>query len=133
MVLPFGAIRLGGENAKPDFSRLSWMAMLFAAGMGIGLIFWSVAEPMVYFTNWAGTPLNVEPWTEEAAELAMAATVFHWGIHAWAIYAVVALGLAFFSYNCGLPLTMRSSLYPLLGDACWRWPGHIIDVLIAYI
>jgi BCCT family betaine/carnitine transporter len=128
MVMPIGSIRLGGDSAKPDFSRLSWMSMLFAAGMGIGLIFWSVAEPMVYFTDWAGTPLNVEAWTEDAAELAMAATVFHWGIHAWAIYAVVALGLAFFSYNCGLPLTMRSSLYPLLGDACWRWPGHIIDV-----
>ncbi len=128
MLLPQGGVRLGGRNAVPEFSRISWMAMLFAAGMGIGLIFWSVAEPMVYFTGWAGTPLDVEPWTDEAADVAMAATIFHWGIHAWAIYAVVALGLAFFSFNCGMPLTMRSALYPLLGDACWRWPGHIIDV-----
>lgn len=127
IVLPVGAIRLGGSDAKPEFNRLSWFAMLFAAGMGIGLMFWGVAEPMVYFTGWAGTPFNVEPWTGEAAGLAMAATVYHWGLHAWAIYAVAALALAFFTYNCGLPLTLRSAFYPLLGERCWRWPGHVID------
>lgn len=127
IVLPVGAIRLGGQNAKPEFNRLSWFSMLFAAGMGIGLMFWGVAEPMVYFTGWAGTPFNVEPWSDEAAGLAMGATVYHWGLHAWAIYAVVALALAFFTYNCGLPLTLRSAFYPLLGEHCWRWPGHVID------
>ena len=127
IVLPVGTIRLGGENATPEFSRLSWLAMLFAAGMGIGLMFWGVAEPMAYFTGWAGTPFNVAPWSNEAAELAMAATVYHWGLHAWAIYGVAALALAFFAYNCGLPLTLRSAFYPLLGEHCWRWPGHVID------
>lgn len=127
IALPVGKIRLGGRDAEPEFSRLSWFAMLFAAGMGIGLMFWGVAEPMVYFTNWAGTPFNVEPWTQQAADLAMAATVYHWGLHAWAIYAVVGLALAFYSFNCGLPLTLRSSFYPFLGEKCWRWPGHIID------
>ena len=127
IVSPLGAIRLGGKNAKTEFSRLSWFAMLFAAGMGIGLMFWGVAEPMAYFTGWAGTPFNVEPWTDEAAGLAMGAKVYHWGLHAWAIYAVVALALAFFSFNCGLPLTLRSAFYPILGERCWRWPGHVID------
>ncbi len=127
VVSPLGKVRIGGDGASPQFSRPSWFAMLFAAGMGIGLMFWGVAEPMVYFTGWSGTPLNVEPWTPEAAELAMAATVYHWGLHAWAIYAVVGLALAFFTYNCGLPLTLRSAFYPLLGERCWRWPGHVID------
>lgn len=127
IVLPLGRIRLGGRDAKPEYARLSWFAMLFAAGMGIGLMFWGAAEPMVYFTGWAGTPFNVEPWSSDAANLAMGATVYHWGLHAWAIYAVAALALAFFSYNCGLPLTLRSAFYPLLGERCWRWPGHVID------
>ncbi|MFT5578229.1 MAG: BCCT family betaine/carnitine transporter [Paraglaciecola psychrophila] len=126
---PFGKVRLGGPAAKPDFSRMSWFSMLFAAGMGIGLMFWGVAEPMVYFSGWGGTPLAVEPWTPEAAELAMAATIYHWGLHAWAIYAVVALSLAFFYYNKGMPLTIRSVFYPLLGDRVWGWSGHFIDIL----
>ena len=124
---PMGSIRLGGDAAKPDFGRMSWFTMLFAAGMGIGLMFWGVAEPMAYFTGWAGTPFGAEPWSDKAAELAMGATVYHWGLHAWAIYAVVGLALAFFAYNCGLPLTLRSAFYPLLGEHCWRWPGHVID------
>ena len=127
MASPLGKVRLGGPTAEPEHSRASWFAMLFAAGMGIGLMFWGVAEPMVYFTDWAGTPFNVEGWSDEAAALAMSATVYHWGLHAWAIYAVVALSLAFFAYNCDLPLTLRSAFYPLLGEHCWRWPGHIID------
>lgn len=126
-LLPVGSIRLGGADAQPEFSRSSWFAMLFAAGMGIGLMFWGVAEPMVYFTDWAGTPFNAEPWSQNAADLAMAATLYHWGLHAWAIYAVVALALAFFAYNCGLPLTLRSAFYPLLGERCWKWPGDVID------
>jgi len=129
IVLPVGGIRLGGEDAKPDFSTMSWFAMLFAAGMGIGLMFWSVAEPAAYYTAWYGTPLNVAPRTEDAAALAMGATMFHWGLHPWAIYAVVGLSLAFFAYNKGLPLTLRSAFYPLVGDRTWGWGGHLIDIL----
>ena len=126
-VLPVARVRIGGEGALPEFSRASWFAMLFAAGMGIGLMFWGVAEPMTYYMGDSGTPLGVQPQTAEAADLAMAATMYHWGFHAWSIYAVIALALAFFSFNCGLPLTLRSAFYPLLGERCWGWPGHVID------
>ncbi len=129
IVLPFGRIRLGGPEAKPEHSRISWFAMLFAAGMGIGLMFWSVAEPVAYLTGWYKTPLNVDPNTPEAAKLALGATMFHWGLHPWAIYGVVALSLAFFAYNKGLPLSIRSIFYPLLGDRTWGWAGHIVDTL----
>ena len=129
IVLPVGRIRLGGEDAKPDFSLISWFAMLFAAGMGIGLMFWSVAEPVGYFTEWFGTPLNVEGFTPEAKTAALGATMYHWGLHPWAIYGVVALSLAFFSYNKQLPLTIRSCFYPLLGDRVWGWMGDVIDTL----
>ena len=129
IVLPVGSIRLGGVDAKPEFSLASWFAMLFAAGMGIGLMFWSVAEPAAYYTDWWGTPLNVPPNTPEAANLAMGATMFHWGLHPWAIYAVVALSLAFFHYNKGLPLTIRSAFYPFIKDRSWGWFGHLIDVV----
>ena len=129
-VMPTGKIRLGGQKAKPEFSTLSWFAMLFAAGMGIGLMFWSVAEPVAYLNGqWYGTPLGVEAGSEEARHMAMGATMYHWGLHPWAIYAVVALSLAFFSYNKGMPLTIRSAFYPILGERCWGWPGHIIDTL----
>ncbi|SDH78811.1 betaine/carnitine transporter, BCCT family [Vibrio xiamenensis] len=129
IVLPVGKIRLGGETATPDYSTLSWFSMLFAAGMGIGLMFWSVAEPVAYYTDWYGTPLNVAARTEAGRELALGATMFHWGLHPWAIYAVVGLALAFFAYNKGLPLTIRSAFYPLLGNRCWGPIGHVIDIL----
>ena len=129
VVSPYAKIRIGGKDAKPDHSTISWLAMLFAAGMGIGLMFWSVAEPVAYLTGWYKTPLGVEANTAEAARLAMGATMYHWGLHPWAIYAVVALSLAFFTYNKGLPLSIRSSFYPILGDRTWGWPGHIIDIL----
>ncbi|MFT6987369.1 MAG: BCCT family betaine/carnitine transporter, partial [Psychromonas sp.] len=105
------------------------VAMLFAAGMGIGLMFWGVAEPAAYYTGWYETPLNVVANTPAAAELALGATMYHWGLHPWAIYGVVALSLSFFAYNKGLPLSIRSAFYPILGDRTWSWPGHIIDVL----
>ena len=127
--LPLGRIRLGGADARPEFSTLSWFAMLFAAGMGIGLMFWSVAEPTAYYTDWYGTPLGVEPETPEAADAAMAATMFHWGLHPWAIYGVVGLSLAFFSFNKGLPLTIRSGFFPLIGDRSWGWFGHAVDIV----
>ncbi|PSW16927.1 BCCT family transporter [Photobacterium sanctipauli] len=126
---PFGKIRLGGADAEPEHSNSSWFSMLFAAGMGIGLMFWGVAEPVAYFTGWFETPLAVEPNTPEAAKVALGATMFHWGLHPWAIYAVVALSLAFFAYNKGLPLSMRSIFYPILGDRTWGWFGHAIDIM----
>ncbi|MEL7366432.1 MAG: BCCT family transporter [Pseudomonadota bacterium] len=129
VVSPFGKIRLGGSDATADFSYLSWLSMLFAAGMGIGLMFWSVAEPVAYFTGWYETPLGVEANSPEAARLALGATMFHWGLHPWAIYGVVALSLAFFAYNKGLPLSIRSIFYPILGDRAWGWAGHVVDIL----
>ncbi len=129
IVLPVGKIRLGGEDATPDFSNLSWFAMLFAAGMGIGLVFWSVAEPVGYFTGSAASPLGIGEMSEDAKAAALGATMYHWGLHPWAIYGIVALALAFFAYNKGLPLTLRSSFYPLLGDRVWGWPGHLIDIM----
>jgi BCCT family betaine/carnitine transporter len=129
VVSPYGKIRLGGQSATADYSYMSWLAMLFAAGMGIGLMFWSVAEPVAYYTGWYKTPLNVAANSPDAAQLALGATMFHWGLHPWAIYGVVALSLAFFCYNKGLPLSIRSIFYPLLGDRAWGWPGHLVDIL----
>lgn len=145
IVLPVGSVRLGGADATPDYTYLGWFAMLFAAGMGIGLMFYGVSEPMSHFSSSAGgtalgengirsdwAPLGAAATEEEAVRLAFAATIFHWGLHPWAIYAVVALALALFSYNKGLPLTIRSAFYPILGDRVWGWPGHIIDVLAVF-
>lgn len=129
---PLSKIRIGGKNAVPDFSTMSWFAMLFAAGMGIGLMFWSVAEPTAYYTDWWGTPLNAAAKTPAGAEMAMGATMFHWGLHPWAIYAVVGLSLAFFSYNKGLPLTIRSGFYPLIAEKSWGWIGHCVDILAVF-
>ncbi|MCQ8877062.1 BCCT family transporter [Pseudoalteromonas shioyasakiensis] len=130
---PLGKIRLGGDKATTDFSTVSWISMLFAAGMGIGLIFWGVAEPTAFYTNWFGTPLNAEPFTEQGRELALGATIFHWGLHAWAIYGVVALCLAYFAYNKGLPLSMRSVFYPIFGERVWGKLGDVIDVLTVLV
>lgn len=120
----YGNIVLGLDHTKPDFSRLSWFAMLFSAGMGIGLMFYGVAEPVMHFLN----PPLAEGGNIDAAREAMKITFFHWGFHAWAIYAVVALILAFFSYRHGLPLTLRSALYPLIGDKIYGPIGHAVDV-----
>ncbi|MEM8921114.1 MAG: BCCT family transporter, partial [Pseudomonadota bacterium] len=125
---PLGRIRLGGEGATPEFKLHSWVAMLFAAGVGIGFMFWGAAEPLAYHTDWFGTPLNAEPGTEDANRLAFSATLFHWGLSPWAIYAVVGLSLGFFAHNKGLPLSIRSAFYPLLGERVWGWWGHIIDL-----
>lgn len=130
--LPVGKIRIGGKDAKPEFTTFAWFSMLFAAGMGIGLMYWSVAEPVAYYTAWWHTPLNVEAKTQAAKELAMGATMFHWGLHPWAIYAVVGLSLAFFAYSKKLPLTMRSVFYPILKERVWGWPGHLIDLLAVF-
>jgi len=130
IISPLGKIRLGGKDAKPSYSYPGWFAMLFAAGMGIGLMFFGVLEPVYHFQN---PPLGVDATDIEAARaMGMAATIFHWGLHPWAIYAVVALALAFFTFNHGLPLTIRSAFYPILGDRVWGWPGHIIDTLAVF-
>lgn len=127
--LPLGKIRLGGKNAKPEYSLHSWFAMLFAAGMGIGLMFWSVAEPVAYYTDWYGTPLNAAANTESGASAAMGATMFHWGLHPWAIYGVVGLAIAFFAYNRNLPMTLRAAFFPILGRHTRGWIGHTIDIV----
>jgi len=146
IVTPLGNVRLGGKEATPDYTYLGWFSMLFAAGMGIGLMFFGVSEPISHYnsslggiavgedgarTDWA--PLGAAGGDEEAARrLGMAATIFHWGLHPWAIYAIVALALALFSFNKGLPLTMRSIFYPILGERVWGWPGHVIDTLAVF-
>ncbi len=122
----FGKIRIGGEDAQPEFSTFAWYAMLMSAGMGIGLMFWSVAEPIFHFQT---PPLDSEAGTAAAAQEAMGITYFHWGLHAWGIYTLVGLSLAFFAFNRGLPLTMRSVFYPLLGEKIYEWPGNLIDIL----
>lgn len=127
-VSPLGRIRLGGKDATPEYKIHSWIAMLFAAGVGIGFMFWGAAEPLAYHTDWFGMPLNAVPGTEAANRLAFSATLFHWGLAPWAIYAVVGLSLGFFAHNKGLPLSIRSAFYPLLGDRVWGWWGHIIDL-----
>lgn len=121
----FSSIRLGGPEARPDFSRPTWFAMLFSAGMGIGLLFYGVAEPIQHYAHPPGIPGE----TGTAAMRAMDITFLHWGFHAWSIYALVGLALGYFSYNRGLPLTIRSAFYPLLGDRIYGWLGTAIDVM----
>ncbi len=121
----YGHIRLGGSKATPEFNKLSWFAMLFSAGMGIGILFWSVAEPIFHFI----TPPVGEARTLEAARQAMGVSFLHWGLHAWGIYAFVGMALAFFAYNRGQPLTIRSIFSPLLRGRLKRPAGNVIDVL----
>ncbi|MCA1769305.1 MAG: BCCT family transporter [Halomonas sp.] len=143
---PLAKVRIGGADATPDFGYLGWFSMLFAAGMGIGLMFYGVAEPLGHYgtamggisvgedgirTDWA--PLGAAAGDQAGAiDLSMAATIFHWGLHPWGAYAIVGLSLAIFSYNKGLPLTMRSIFYPILGERVWGWPGHVIDILAVF-
>ncbi|AEM59325.1 glycine/betaine ABC transporter (plasmid) [Haloarcula hispanica N601] len=127
----YGNIRIGGVEAEKEFSDFSWMAMLFSAGMGIGLMFFSVSEPLYYFQN-PPSFFGAEAGTGAAASAAMAQTFFHWGFHPWAVYGLVGLGLAFFSFNRGLPLTFRSIFWPLLGERIYGWPGHIIDLVTVF-
>ena len=129
IISPFGRIRIGGENAKTEFKFISWVCMLFSAGVGIGMTFYGAAEPLAYFTGIYGTPLGVTAETPEAYRLAFSATLFHWGISGWSVYALIGLSIGFFTFNRGLPLTIRSIFYPLLGERVWGWPGHIIDVV----
>ena len=120
----YGAIKLGPDHSEPDYSYLTWFSMLFSAGMGIGLMFFGVAEPVMHFLS----PPVGEGGTVAAAREAMKITFFHWGLHAWAIYAIVAMILAYFSFRQGLPLTLRSALYPLIGERIHGPIGHAVDI-----
>lgn len=142
MISPLGKVRIGGTEATPDYSYTGWFSMLFAAGMGIGLMFYGVGEPIAHFsTSLAATAGTTESWAPlggaagnalEAERLGMAATIFHWALHPWAVYAIVGLSLAIFSYNKGLPLSVRSMFYPVFGERVWGWSGHIIDILAVF-
>jgi choline/glycine/proline betaine transport protein len=127
-VSSYGLIKLGPDHSEPDYSYGSWFAMLFSAGMGIGLMFFGVAEPIMHYVS----PPVGEAQTAEAARQAMRITFFHWGVHAWAIYAVVALSLAYFAFRHGLPLTIRSSLYPLIGERIHGPIGHAVDIFAVF-
>ena len=121
----YGSIRLGGPKAKPEFSKGAWFAMLFSAGMGIGILFWSVGEPINHFIS----PPEGVARTTEAARTSMEMTFLHWGLHAWGIYALVGMALAFFTFNKKLPLTISSIFYPLLGNKVYGPWGKAINVL----
>ncbi len=123
-ISPFGQVKLGPDHSTPDYNYLSWFAMLFSAGMGIGLLFFGVAEPIMHYS----APPTGDGGTIQAARDAMSITFFHWGLHAWAIYAVVGLSLAYFGFRHNLPLTIRSALYPIIGDKIYGPIGHIVDI-----
>jgi len=134
IVLPVGSVRIGGADAKPDYSYPGWIAMMFAAGIGIGLLFFGVMEPVYYnFAEGGGArPLGIDitqPGNEYAGVMG---TIHHWGLEAWAVYAAVGLSLAIFCYNLKLPLTLRSAFYPILGERVWGWWGHLIDTLAVF-
>lgn len=122
-----GRVKLGPNHSEPAYSYGAWFSMLFAAGMGIGLVFFGVAEPLKHFT----APPVGDAATVAAARDAMRITYFHWGLHAWAVYAVVGLSLAYFSFRHGLPLTMRSALYPIIGERIHGPIGHAVDIFAA--
>ena len=136
-----GRVRLGDDDARPEFSTFSWLAMLFSAGLGIGLLFFSISEPMFYFDNAAasGYPNNphadrvgAPELTEERAVHAMRITYFHWGMHAWAVYVLVGLCLAYFGFRKKLPLTLRSALHPIIGERIYGPIGHGVDLLAVF-
>ncbi len=122
-----GSIRLGPDDARPDFPTLTWLTMLFSAGMGIGLVYFSVAEPIMHYVK----PPSGAGGTLEARRGAIALTLFHWGVHAWAIYVVMGVCIAYFSHRKGLPLSIRSCLHPVLGDRIHGFAGHFVDALAA--
>ncbi len=127
----YGDIRLGKDSDRPEFSNFSWFSMLFGAGIGIGILFWSIAEPIYHFQS---NPLigEAQQQTVEAAQVAMRISIFHWGLHGWGLFAVIGLVLAYFSYRKGLPLSIRSSLYPLFGDRIYGPIGHAADLLAVF-
>lgn len=125
MMSKLGDIKLGPDHSEPDFKNISWFAMLFSAGMGIGLLFFGVAEPIMHFSN----PPVGDALSIESAKEAMKITFFHWGLHAWAVYAVFAVILAYFSYRKKLPLLPRSAFYPFIGKKIYGKVGDMVDTL----
>jgi choline/glycine/proline betaine transport protein len=121
----FGNIRIGGKDAKPSFSKFSWVAMLFSAGMGIGLVYFSVAEPMLHFNN----PIIEGASDIDKSRLAMRNTYFHYGFHVWGIYMLLGIALAYFTFNKNTSLSLKSTLIPLFGNRMNGWPGHLIDII----
>jgi len=124
----YGQVRLGPDDSRPDYSYLTWFAMLFSAGMGIGLVFWGVAEPIYHFIDAPRT----EGGSDAAALDAMTLTFHHWGLGAWSVYAVLGLSLAYFGYRHNLPMTIRSALYPLIGKRIHGWQGNVVDILAIF-
>jgi choline/glycine/proline betaine transport protein len=123
-------VRLGEDHERPEFTNLAWFAMLFSAGLASGVLYWATAEPIIHFQ---GNPhLTMEaaaPLTADAAQTAVTLTIFHWGLHGWSFYVLTGLGIAYFSFRRGLPLALRSALYPLLGEHIHRWPGALTDFI----
>ncbi len=128
MLSRYGSIKLGPNDSVPEYSNLSWFAMLFTAGMGIGLVFYAVSEPVYHFLN----PPTGEAGTPEAAQNAMSYTLYHWGLHPWAIYIVLGTSLGYFSFRRGLPLRPASAFYSLIGDRIYGWPGALVDILAVF-
>ena len=137
----YGRIRLGGDDSRPEFRNFSWFAMLFSAGVGIGILFFGVAEPVFYFDNSAGFGYPNNPFADLAGATAMneqrgvdamRVTFFHWGFHAWGVYVIVGLSLAYFGYRRNLPLTFRSALYPIIGNRIYGPIGHAVDLLAIF-
>ncbi|MDR9499138.1 MAG: BCCT family transporter [Hydrogenovibrio sp.] len=122
-ISPWGKIKLGPDHTEPEYSFGGWFAMLFSAGYGIALLFFGVAEPVLHYAS----PPNGAPETLDAAKQAMQIAFFHWGFHIWAIYGLVGLVLAYFAFRHGLPLSMRSTLYPLIGERIYGPIGHTVD------
>ncbi|MDF1764966.1 MAG: BCCT family transporter [Gammaproteobacteria bacterium] len=120
----FAHLKLGADDSEPEYGYGSWFAMLFSAGMGIGLLFFGVSEPMTHFLS----PPVGDGGTIDAARNAMQTTFFHWGLHAWAIYIIIGLSLAYFAFRHDLPLTLRSALYPLIGDRIYGRLGDAVDI-----
>lgn len=126
----YGAIKLGANDSKPEFSTRSWFAMLFGAGMGIGLVFWGVAEPVSHFTNAA---TGFAPGSNEAASFAIRASFKHWGFHLWACYTIIGLALGYFQYRKNYPGLISSIFVPLIGEKGVRGPiGKLIDILAVF-
>lgn len=125
----YGQIKLGKDSDQPEYSNFAWLSMLFSCAMGVGLVFWGVAEPM---NHYASNPFT-KGLTDEAASMAMQITFFHWGLHAWSVYCIAALAIGYFSYRKGLAFSVRSVLHPLIGDRIYGPIGNIVDILVIVI
>ncbi|MDL4864060.1 BCCT family transporter [Halomonas elongata] len=138
VVSRFGSIRLGSDDSRPEFSNFAWFSMLFSAGIGIGILFFGVAEPVFYLDDGGAFGYPNNPHADmagataighERAIDALRVSVFHWGLHGWAIYVIVGMSLAYFAYRRGLPLALRSALYPFIGERIYGPIGHLVDIL----